>query len=118
MPAAEDPPSGRPPGEWVPPVAEAPLCAVCGQRGCSPVCGLRAYPSPAGLAMFTVYRGAADLPTPYGVREWSISGAGPVPGRVWPAATLEQARALIPASASFRIPPAPEDDPCVLETWV
>ena len=57
----------------------------------------------------------------YAVREFHILRiestpvAGPVLGG---AATLELARALIPAQADACFPRSPEDDPAIVETWI
>ena len=71
------------------------------------------------LTMFTVYERPTDYPNAYVVRRFEIRPGGPEAGRLLGVVdTLEQARALIPASADARLPRAADDPPQVVETWV
>ena len=74
--------------------------------------------TPASLDICVIYSHPADYPQDVVVRRWSVSTNGSLPrellGR---AATLEEARKLVPAGG-YRIPPQPGEDAAIVEVWV
>lgn len=72
------------------------------------------------LSLWTIFERPLDAPESYVVREFRIMRgvAEPVPAaEAQCVATLEQARALVPPELS-RIARYPNDDRCIVETWL
>ncbi len=72
------------------------------------------------LAIHTITRRPIDLPgAAFAVRtsyiEPGVVRPGPLLGT---ADTLPAARALVPPEADCRLPPGPQDDPVIVESWV
>jgi hypothetical protein len=73
--------------------------------------------SPGPISQFVVYEHPKDHPSGYVVREWTFRGAGLEPGEAWSAATLEDARDLLPDGLT-RIAGRDPQDPVILEVWM
>lgn len=75
---------------------------------------------PTPLDMFTIYDRPRDLPHGYVVRRWWITATGdvvPDPSAITNLPTLEDARRHIP-TGYVRTARRPDDDLCIVETWV
>jgi hypothetical protein len=75
------------------------------------------------MRTYTVYREVSGPPgQQFSVREFRITrppDSRPVPGPVLgTAATLEQARDLVPALADVCLQRSEDDDPSIVETWI
>lgn len=68
------------------------------------------------VRQYAIYEHPSDYPDGYVVREWRIDSGTPVPGEARTAATLEDARGLLPAGVEKV--PVPENDPAILEVWM
>jgi hypothetical protein len=70
------------------------------------------------FVLFTIYEKPRDYPHGYVVRRWVTDGGPePHPREAMVAATLEEARALVPPDL-YRLQRSPEDDPCIVESWI
>lgn len=69
------------------------------------------------LVIITIYRDPSDHPDGYAVRPWTVTGHGAIPQRAKFADTLAEARALIPAGATW-LERHPDDDPVIVESWM
>lgn len=68
------------------------------------------------LVQFTIYDHPRDYPTGYVVRRWIIRPRNAVADAATFHRTLDRAREAIPPGL-VRIMRAPDDDPCIVETW-
>ena len=67
--------------------------------------------------LFTIYESPSDYEGQFVVRERDVTAGGDLEvGGARTAATLEEARALIPKGA-VRFERSPDDDPTIVETW-
>lgn len=69
------------------------------------------------LEMFVIYDSPTDFPGRFVVRPWAAGREGTVYGDAMVAATLEEARELVPAGL-HRVTRSPGDDPVIVETWI
>lgn len=71
------------------------------------------------LVIWTIYDHPADYPQGFVVRPWRVGKGGTVPQGEDGAgvATLEAARSLIPQGL-LRMDRDPNDDPCIVESWL
>ena len=78
----------------------------------------RAKPPP-GLVMYVVYCKPLDYPSGYVVRLWTVTPTGCAfnPDPLCLADNLETARAAIP-DEFVCLARHPDDDPCIVETWI
>jgi hypothetical protein len=70
------------------------------------------------LTQYTIYERPADYPDGFVVRQWHVVRGRdePVPGEAATAATLGDARALVP-DGLFNLGRQPGDDSTIVETW-
>jgi hypothetical protein len=69
------------------------------------------------VRIFTVYKSPRDYEGQFVVRERDVTAGNVEVGSARTAATLEEARALIPKGAD-RIDRSPDDDPTIVESWM
>lgn len=70
------------------------------------------------LVIWTIYRNPKDFPDGYVTRPWTITPGGNArPGMAHLSMTLEDAR-INCGPGLTRLPPSPEDDPTVVESWI
>lgn len=72
--------------------------------------------APGALSQWVIYRGARDVDARYLVRRWEIGHGAIAPCEAHGAASLEDARALLPPGL-VSLGREPEDDPVIVETW-
>lgn len=70
--------------------------------------------------MWTVYEHPADAPGAYVARRWELVAGQPprATGDTVTGVTLDVVRWPLERMGLFRIERAPEDDPCIVETWL
>jgi hypothetical protein len=68
------------------------------------------------VRIFTIYESPADSEGRFVVRERDVTAGNVEVGNARTAATLEEARALIPEGA-VRFERSPDDDPTIVESW-
>ena len=68
------------------------------------------------IRQYVIYEHPADYPEGYVVREWEITAGEVQIGPAQPAATLEEARSLIPPGAT-QIEVGPQEDKTIIEIW-
>jgi hypothetical protein len=71
----------------------------------------------APIKQYSIYDHPDDYPDGFVVREWLVTAGDVQAGTASTAASLEEARKLIPAGAE-RTDRAPSDDPKIVETWI
>jgi hypothetical protein len=69
------------------------------------------------MKMYAIYDHPEDYPTGFVVREWLLSGPTPLAGQGWPAASLDEARGLLPDGVVQIGGPDPSE-PQIIETWM
>jgi hypothetical protein len=69
------------------------------------------------FTVWTIYEQPKDFPGGFVVRPWTITGHGPEPGAAFVAATLEEARGIVPPGLTW-MDRAPDDDGAIVETWI
>jgi hypothetical protein len=73
--------------------------------------------SSGSITQYAIYDHPADFPDGYVVRTWLIEAGQVQAGEARTAATLEEARALIPPGTEL-IENVYEDDPKIIEVWM
>ncbi len=66
------------------------------------------------MEIFVVYNNPSDFPGMYVLRRWVGDKADPEPIMV---GTLEEVRRSVP-DGKVMLSRCPDDDPCILETWI
>lgn len=76
-------------------------------------------PEQPPLKLFTIYDHPKDYPDHFVVRGFTIAGGVPIPDKE-PLLFkyLEVARQLMLGAGKHRLPPNPEDDPVIVESWI
>jgi hypothetical protein len=69
------------------------------------------------LAVFTIYDHPLDHPDGFLVRRWVVTNGEPLPREWRKAATLEEARTLLPPGLHC-LGRNPDDDPKIVESWI
>ena len=73
---------------------------------------------PQEIAQYAIYAHPSDYPEGFILREWLANSDGTVrPGQGFAAATIEDARALLPKDA-VQIGGRDPNDPVIIEVWV
>jgi hypothetical protein len=71
------------------------------------------------LRWWVIYDHPSDYPDEFVAREWLQLRIGLVrTGDVRTAPSLDAVRELLPGDVSHRFPADPEDDPCIVESWI
>ena len=71
---------------------------------------------PQEFKLFAIYDHPEDYPYGFVVREWIVTGGGTMAGEGYTAATLEEARGLLPAGVALISGRDPQE-PTIVETW-
>lgn len=69
------------------------------------------------FTLFTIYERPKDYPEHFVVRRWTVEGSKEKAHECRLADSLEEARKLVPPFLT-RMNRFPEDDPCIVETWI
>lgn|GEM_PF-2249945 len=72
--------------------------------------------APGALSQWVIYRGARDVDTLYFVRRWEIGPMASTPCESHGAASLDEARALLPPWV-VSLGRMAGDDPTIVEVW-
>lgn len=71
------------------------------------------------VKQYTIYDHPRDAPEHWVVREWGIvRGSHPIPGTMWLADSLEDARKIVPPEADICLTRDIRDHPTIVETWI